>query len=75
MITQQLDFTGKVAATTQIKHEASYIALIERTVAEFGRIDMLINNAVGTRMGLLEEIPTRGCGRGTAFVPIALRQA
>jgi citronellol/citronellal dehydrogenase len=49
-----------IAVPTDVKKEEACIAMVERTVEEFGRVDILVNNAGGTRMGPLEDIPTRG---------------
>ena len=45
---------------TDVKVEESCIALVQKTVDHFGKVDILINNAGGTRMGPLEAIPSRG---------------
>lgn len=49
-----------IAVPTDVKDEAAVIAMVQRAADEFGRIDVLINNAGGTRMGALETIPTKG---------------
>jgi 3-oxoacyl-[acyl-carrier protein] reductase len=49
-----------LAVPTDVKVEEQCIRLVERTIQEFSRIDILINNAGGTRMGPLEGIPTKG---------------
>ena len=49
-----------LSVPTDVKVEEQCVALVRRTMDEFGRIDVLVNNAGGTRMGPLESIPTRG---------------
>lgn len=49
-----------LAVPTDVKKEESCINLVRKTIEAFGRVDILINNAGGTRLGPLEHIPTRG---------------
>jgi citronellol/citronellal dehydrogenase len=49
-----------LAVPTDVKDEEQVARLVQRTVDELGRIDILINNAGGTRMGPLAGISTRG---------------
>jgi NAD(P)-dependent dehydrogenase (short-subunit alcohol dehydrogenase family) len=49
-----------LAIPTDVKNEEAVIRLVQATIDAFGRIDVLLNNAGGTRMGPLESIPTRG---------------
>ena len=49
-----------VVQRTDVKREGDIVRMVERAMEEFGQIDILVNNAGGTRMGPLEELPTRG---------------
>jgi citronellol/citronellal dehydrogenase len=53
--------TGRrcLAVPTDVKDEAQVNRLVERAASEFGRIDILVNNAGGTRLGPLEDLPTK----------------
>ena len=44
---------------TDVKDEDQVIDLVARTVDELGRIDIVVNNAGGTRMGPLGDLPTK----------------
>lgn len=49
-----------LAVPTDVKDEAQVGALVRKTVDELGRLDVLVNNAGGTRMGPLKNLPTKG---------------
>lgn len=48
-----------LAVPTDVKDEEQVKRLIQRTIDEFGRIDTLINNAGGSRMGPLTKLTTK----------------
>ena len=54
--------TGRrcLAIPTDVKDEEQVVRMVQRTVDELGRVDVLVNNAGGTRMGPLNGLPTRG---------------
>lgn len=45
---------------TDVKDEEQVVRMTNRTIEEFGRIDILINNAGGTRMRPLKSLNTKG---------------
>ena len=53
--------TGRrcLVVPTDVKLEEQVMRMVERTVSELGRVDILINNAGGTRMGPLRTLPTK----------------
>ena len=51
-----------VAVPTDVKDEDSIVALVTRTIEEFGRVDILVNNAEGPAWGRSSRCPP---GRGT----------
>jgi citronellol/citronellal dehydrogenase len=53
--------TGRrsLAVPTDVRDEEQVARMVQRTIEEFGKIDILINNAGGTRMGPLAGINTK----------------
>jgi citronellol/citronellal dehydrogenase len=56
------DLSGSacIAVPTDVKDEDAIVNMVARAMDAFGQIDILINNAGGTRMGPLADIPTTG---------------
>jgi citronellol/citronellal dehydrogenase len=48
-----------LAVRTDVKREDDIVALVDATIEHYGRIDVVINNAGGTRMMPLKDTPTR----------------
>jgi NAD(P)-dependent dehydrogenase (short-subunit alcohol dehydrogenase family) len=72
--------TGRRALTlpTDLANEQETSATIERTVEEFGHIDVLVNTAGTDAPGLVEELPVEGWDRTLAVnlhAPFLLRKA
>lgn len=44
---------------TDMKREDDVLALVAAAIGHFGRVDIVVNNAGGTRMTLLEDVATR----------------
>ena len=57
---REISGSACIAVPTDVKDEEACVRLVEQTVEHFGRVDVLVNNAGGTRMGPLEAIPTKG---------------
>ena len=53
--------TGRRCLTVRadVKDEEQVVRLVQRAVADLGRVDILVNNAGGTRMGPLSDLPTK----------------
>lgn len=47
------------AVPTDVKNEEQVVRMVQRTIDELGRVDILINNAGGTRLGPMSGIPTK----------------
>jgi citronellol/citronellal dehydrogenase len=46
------------AVPTDVKIEADVVRLVEKTIGELGRIDIVVNNAGGTRLMPAQDVPT-----------------